>query len=370
MTAHSTSDSGVAATLQSKHLIEIFVLVITGTATTKTYRVLIDLPLACQHNAICLRRLNLPEERCIAQIIAEVPTFDGGICFDVLLDVRWNGSPCLGVYDVGVRSRGAAVGGCRYDSSSATPSSPTVSTSSSSSSALPSVNSTPTTPVRPTTPTRTKTGPVYEYQSPSRPVTLTPRWAEALHQTQGVSGAHARKIVKSPASPRRHCVAWVVFRGSTTGVFLKSLAQWPTVQAAVAGFTGAVQQGYESVSSANAAWSYYHALGYTSTTPQDGLALALESMPKPLPMDFSLVPPQRLQGRAPEDFWYVVVHGVQPGVYPTYLEMSLHTSGVSVNGYHKTGTFEEAVAHFRTAQANHETEVQSTPTGRARGGRR
>ncbi|KAJ7049324.1 hypothetical protein C8F01DRAFT_1265518 [Mycena amicta] len=222
----------------------------------------------------------------------------------------------------------------------------------------------------PTTPVRTNTGTLYAYQSPARPAAVTPRWDEALHQTQGVHGAFTQRIVDPPASPRRICGRLGRLRGSETGVFLKSAKQWPRVQAAVTGFTGAVQQGYESVASAQHAWNYYHVLGYTSKTPQDGLVLALEAMPKPLPLDFSLVAAEHLQGCAPEDSWYIIIHGVQPGVYPTYLEMSLHTSGVSVNGYHKALTFEAAVADFRAAEANKETEVRRTPSTRAGGRRR
>ncbi|KAJ7050153.1 hypothetical protein C8F01DRAFT_1092704 [Mycena amicta] len=128
-------------------------------------------------------------------------------------------------------------------------------------------------------------------------------------------------------------------------------ARRPQVQAACQGFTGAVQQGYTSVSWAKRAWDYYHALGFTSDKPQSGLALALEAMPKPLPLDLALIPAERLQGRAPDE---------------SCLETALHTSGVSVNGYHKTATFEAAVAHYRAAEAKNETEVRRVPrAGRA-----
>ncbi|KAJ7062399.1 hypothetical protein C8F01DRAFT_1252224 [Mycena amicta] len=238
-----------------------------------------------------------------------------------------------------------------------TPPSPTPpsSASTSDSSSLSSLSAT-----TPSTPVPARTGPVYAYQSPSRPLTLTPRWAEALHQTQGVGGSHVQKIVDALA-PKKKSLAYVVFRGWDTGVFLKSQGQWPNVQAAVTNFAGAVQQGYTSESSARTTWKHYHTLGYTSQDPQSGLAIALESMPTPLPLDFASIPTERLAGQAPDDSWYVVVHGVQPGVYPMFLEMALHTNGISMNGYHKTDTFEDAVAKFRAAEANGETEVRHTP---------
>ncbi|KAJ7061123.1 hypothetical protein C8F01DRAFT_1252765 [Mycena amicta] len=139
--------------------------------------------------------------------------------------------------------------------------------------------------------------------------------SQAAQNTQGVPNAQVRLVSQRPA-PRKKAVCWAVFRGSSIGVF----DRWDVAKAATTGFRLAIFQGYGDITAARRAYDYAVARGYTSTQSQDrGLALPLDLMPVSV-VTANRVDEARLLPRTPDELWYIVYQGVNPGIYPTYLE--------------------------------------------------
>ncbi|KAJ7061955.1 hypothetical protein C8F01DRAFT_1251785 [Mycena amicta] len=188
----------------------------------------------------------------------------------------------------------------------------------------------------------------YVYSSPTVPPTHTTQWSEAAHATQGVPNGHVR-LVAQEAAPRKKAVCWVVFRGRTNGVF----NSWSSVEDATRGFRFAVYQGYSVVADARRAYGYATAKGYTSTDPpQGGLPLPLAQIPASI-LDATnrIIDDSRLVPRTTDDPWYIVYQGVNPGIYPTYLEVALNTNGIPLSSHDSRPTLPEAIEAFRDAQS-------------------
>ncbi|KAJ7225331.1 hypothetical protein GGX14DRAFT_556139 [Mycena pura] len=126
---------------------------------------------------------------------------------------------------------------------------------------------------------------------------------------------------------------------------------WTKVQRATKGFRHSVQQGYPTVSQATRAYEYAQEQGWTLTVPRyHGLMLDIASVPRPLETNDPAVIGDRLDPRIPEDPWYIVYKGVNPGIFPTFLECALNTSGVKGASYDKWPTFVDALRTFNGAK--------------------
>ncbi|KAJ7060664.1 hypothetical protein C8F01DRAFT_1083660 [Mycena amicta] len=197
----------------------------------------------------------------------------------------------------------------------------------------------------------------YLYSSPTVPPTHTTEWSQAAKATQGVANGHVRLVAREPA-PRKKAVCWVVFRGRENGIF----HQWNLAEAATAGFRLAVYQGYTNVSDAERAYNYAVERRYTSTQPQaSGLALPLAQIPASMVDENNDVDEARLVPRAADDPWYIVYRGVNPGIYPTYLEVALNTNGVSLAGHDSRETLADAILAFHGAKLRGDVQVRRQP---------
>ena len=79
-----------------------------------------------------------------------------------------------------------------------------------------------------------------------------------------------------------------------------------------------MQQGFATITQAIRAFEYAQENSWTSTTSSNtGLSVDLNLVPKPLTTDDPSVVGDRLRPREPEDWWYIVYVGINPGVFPT-----------------------------------------------------
>ncbi|KAJ7066044.1 hypothetical protein C8F01DRAFT_1079734 [Mycena amicta] len=197
----------------------------------------------------------------------------------------------------------------------------------------------------------------YIFSSPTVAPTRTTEWSEAAQNTQGVRNAQVRVVSQQPAR-RKRTVCWTVFRGRTIGVF----ASWDLAQAATSGFRLAIYHGYSDLTSARQAFDYAEAHHYMATRPQDrGLPLPLDQIPTSIVTAHG-VDEARLQPRAPDDLWYIVYQGVNPGIYPTYLEAALNTNGIRLTAHDSRETLSDAITAFEQAQLSGGVVVRREPT--------
>ncbi|KAJ7046290.1 hypothetical protein C8F04DRAFT_1248539 [Mycena alexandri] len=160
----------------------------------------------------------------------------------------------------------------------------------------------------------------YAVNSPTK-VGHTVSWFEAGALTIGVrnattSGSGNRK----PRKRSGRNAAYVVFYGGEVGVF----EQWADASRSVTGHGLAIHCGFPSLAAANAALAYARTRGWTadSTDPSNTLPSASQ-----LPASY----PDNALNSTGDGMWYVVCRGIAPGVYRSWLECSLNTSGVKGN---------------------------------------
>ncbi|KAJ7716211.1 hypothetical protein B0H16DRAFT_1476912 [Mycena metata] len=158
-------------------------------------------------------------------------------------------------------------------------------------------------------------------------------WFEAGSLTQGISGASVHSVHRSRKNKPR-ASAWTVFYGGEVGVF----TDWAATQRSITGHGLAIYSGYRSKAAAEAALQYARGRGWTADSIST-LPAALSSSPATALED------NALNAGSISDLWYAVCCGIVPGVYRSYLECTLNTSGVR-------GNLEEAEAAFAQAQAD------------------
>ncbi|KAJ7062986.1 hypothetical protein B0H15DRAFT_807851 [Mycena belliarum] len=203
----------------------------------------------------------------------------------------------------------------------------------------PSSSTQPTSSAPPATPARTRptsslpSG--YIVRSPQKvgPV-LT--WFEAGSLTLGMRAASVRRGAKKhPGSHKPRSGAYAVFFGGEVGVF----EHWSDVQPRITGHGLAIYSGFKNVTAAEAALQYARSQGWTSDSspPTSDTRTHSTYTDNPLNSD-------------PNSRWYVVCRGVRPGVYHSYLECSLNTSGVPGNLCNAFDTQAEAEQAFTQAE--------------------
>ncbi|KAJ7078637.1 hypothetical protein C8R43DRAFT_965971 [Mycena crocata] len=150
---------------------------------------------------------------------------------------------------------------------------------------------------------------------------ITTSWFEAAALTQGKRGF---SVQASPQASRAHkppASAFVVFFGGDVAVFTR----WGDVQRSITGHGLAIHCGFSSVAAANEALAYARSRGWTAdSSPPEGQ----NTSPLPFPSSHDDNP---LNSDSRSTLWYAVCRGVVPGVYRSYLECSLNTSGVKGN---------------------------------------
>ncbi|KAJ7178665.1 hypothetical protein C8R43DRAFT_1118037 [Mycena crocata] len=207
----------------------------------------------------------------------------------------------------------------------------------------------PTTPkpsiARHQTPDATPT--VYQYSSPTDSGYSTRCESRYPGRTE-FCGARCPTRPKPRSVPK---AAHVVYRGSDTGVF----DNWEQAQRATTGVRFAIHQGYATRTQALAAFEWAHINGWVCKS-DSWLPIALASSDAPHPVDLTATTAPLLPARQPEDPWYIVYAGVNPGVFPTYLESALNHLGINASRHESVKTFEEAKERFLQAQKQHEVE--------------
>ncbi|KAI5824192.1 hypothetical protein K523DRAFT_253640 [Schizophyllum commune Tattone D] len=149
--------------------------------------------------------------------------------------------------------------------------------------------------------------------------------------------------------------AYAVFIGRQTGVFVS----WSVHDCAsqVQGVRHNSYKGYESVSLAQAAFDAARSRGLTFACGMNILsvfrvAVRVRLLPSDLPLCLAFLDDDTsiaMSGGERQQFWYVVYRGSQPGVYRTYHEVVLATTGL-IGAEHKSyREREDAIEAFAEA---------------------
>ncbi|KAJ6459357.1 hypothetical protein C8R47DRAFT_1226632 [Mycena vitilis] len=224
-----------------------------------------------------------------------------------------------------------------------------------------------TTPPRPTAPAPTTSTPPpptptrgkYYFESPTKRG-YTDSWATAGAATQGVAGAHVQSLQKSKSKKRKpKSAAYAVFCGRNPGVF----PSWPLAAKSTQGASGSIYRGYPTVPEADAAFEYAKARSWTrvcSSRPSSPSHAPIASVP--LPCEESARPNPLHGSETIDQTWYVVYHGISPGVYHSILEALLNTVGVPNQRYEAVTGKAEAFRKYRAALGQRETTSAAPPS--------
>ncbi|KAJ7429177.1 hypothetical protein B0H11DRAFT_2266724 [Mycena galericulata] len=198
----------------------------------------------------------------------------------------------------------------------------------------------PPTPDQPllATPSLTPTT-LYRFSSPTKSA-YTEHWSEAAHASQA-----ADTTVRAVRKPRKKRTK-----------NLKKAAE--EVEDATSGFRFAIHKGYSSRETAVAAFHHAVSNAWTSTAA-DWTSLPVSLTRAPLPIaDATTFPLPQVATRNPQDPWYVVYAGINPGIFATTVECSLNVLGIQNAVHESVPTFSEAQAKFGRAQRRGEVSVQ------------
>ncbi|KAJ7863695.1 hypothetical protein B0H13DRAFT_1899467 [Mycena leptocephala] len=220
---------------------------------------------------------------------------------------------------------------------------------------------TPQTPRRPATS-------VYEFESPTRSGCTT-QWRVSTHlfmrslltiwmtQVRGLL-LLTRVVAKTPWVPkaaRKKNRAFVVFFGRAPDVY----HSWygPTgAEIQVKHVSHAVFQGYSSLKEAQAAFAYARERSWIgvrdsrSPSPTGPPLRAIPTIPLPLASDTTPHNPLH-SAKASAPKWHVVYAGITPGIYSSFLECYLNTTGLRTASYQSAASRLEAIQLWCTAEA-------------------
>ncbi|KAJ7712635.1 hypothetical protein B0H16DRAFT_1479259 [Mycena metata] len=191
-------------------------------------------------------------------------------------------------------------------------------------------------------------GPIIPTAPPPSPPILCPT---SSPPPQPATRQHIpRSLSVRSAKPR----AYTVFRGRSIGVF----DHWPQAERAVSGIRFGVHQGYSTRERADAAFALAQANGWTYRGDA-WMATAVASSEAPLPVtdEAGRCTSESLFLRGPADPWYIVYAGVNPGIFPTFVECALNVLGICGSVHEKAPTFAVARTRFEGARERGEVRV-------------
>ncbi|KAJ7240103.1 hypothetical protein C8J57DRAFT_1527833 [Mycena rebaudengoi] len=166
----------------------------------------------------------------------------------------------------------------------------------------------------------------YVYQSPARQG-VTADWSLAGSASQGVPHGHVHTVQKKVKKPRQNAGAYVVFHGIRPAV----CSTWAEAKALTSGVSNSIHRSYRTLTEANAAFQYAQDRGWTRSCNSQSPAAAIRVLPIPMIESDSANP---LHGDdVLDNQWFVVYHGITPGVYQSLLEALLNTTGISASVY-------------------------------------
>ncbi|KAJ7266202.1 hypothetical protein C8J57DRAFT_1511138 [Mycena rebaudengoi] len=146
----------------------------------------------------------------------------------------------------------------------------------------------------------------------------------AGNTSQGVAHGSVQNLVKTK-KPRRKKAAYVVFHGLRPAV----CSTWAETRQAQAAFEYAQDRGWTRVCNGRAAEAAICIL--------------------PTPMLSSELPNPLHGNEALGNEWYIVYHGITPGVYQSLLEALLNTGGVRASLYEGIPNKEDAIDSYQRA---------------------
>ncbi|KAJ7849476.1 hypothetical protein B0H13DRAFT_1906154 [Mycena leptocephala] len=161
---------------------------------------------------------------------------------------------------------------------------------------------------------------IYHFESPTRRGCTT-EWSVAGSATQGVAHAHVHAVQTGARRQKTSKAAYVVFCGLRVGAFMT----WRETSHLVTRVRNSIYRGYPSVAEAHAAFDYASARSWVRVSGAPAVA-AIPQLPQPTHGADRTNP---LNGNVSgSDRWYIVYHGITPGVYRSHLECQLNTLGV------------------------------------------
>ncbi|KAJ6487670.1 hypothetical protein C8R45DRAFT_1097566 [Mycena sanguinolenta] len=206
-------------------------------------------------------------------------------------------------------------------------------------------SSSPEPPHTPSKPQVAKSTPLKPTPTPARYAMNSPAksgyvatWFEVRTLTQGVPGVSVRSVVCTRRTREGGARAYAVFYGKEVGVF----EDWNNAAKSTTGHL-AIHAGFPSLSSATAALEYAREKGWTGDSAPPANC---PQTPLPIPSSYEDNP---LNSRSTTNGWYVVCRGIAPGVYRSWLEYSLNTTGLKGNLYNMFQTRAEAEDTFLEA---------------------
>ncbi|KAJ7895678.1 hypothetical protein B0H13DRAFT_1624304, partial [Mycena leptocephala] len=142
-----------------------------------------------------------------------------------------------------------------------------------------------------------------------------------------------------------------VFYGRVPGVY----EDWEVAQPLVSGVSSAIYQGYPTLALAQAAYDYARERGWTRVCPAPPSAQrrshVVRAMELPTPTGLLDGPnPLHVSSRGRKK-WYIVYVGITPGVYQSFLECNLNTSGLRGATHESCTSKVVAVARYQEALA-------------------
>ncbi|KAJ7043430.1 hypothetical protein C8F04DRAFT_1175263 [Mycena alexandri] len=176
---------------------------------------------------------------------------------------------------------------------------------------------------------------------PERPI-VTTSWFEAGSISHSVAQSTVRRMDSPRRSRKPRSAAYAVFYGGAVGAF----TDWTRVSASITGHGVAIYSGFSSLEEAQAAFDYARAKGWTADAPSYTIPQALPPAPLPLPSSYDRNP---LNSGGTHELWYAVCRGIVPGVYRSWLECSLNTTGIKGNMCNSFATRELAEKAYASA---------------------
>ncbi|KAJ7633590.1 hypothetical protein DFH06DRAFT_1337076 [Mycena polygramma] len=212
--------------------------------------------------------------------------------------------------------------------------------------------------------TTTGTGPLYRFGSPSASG-YTSHWDEAAEHSQGVPHGHVSRVSPRPKRRTGGSKGYAVFFGVKPGAYKTWDETWPLVD----GVPGNLYQSYPNFDMAGEAFVYACERGWTRICLSPGApSRPMVSTPAPIPwlpqpiglLDAANPLHTGTTGSASRGHrWYVVYHGITPGVYQSSLECGLNTVGVSGARHDSWDCKEVAIAKYQHALAEGRVKVVS-----------
>ncbi|KAJ7433175.1 hypothetical protein B0H11DRAFT_2259699 [Mycena galericulata] len=158
---------------------------------------------------------------------------------------------------------------------------------------------------------------------------------------------------ESPRKKKKKLAAYAVFYGRRAGVYTEWFGP-AGAEAQVRGVPYSLYQGYATASQAQAAFEYAHQRSWVSS-PSNASSPSIPTLPIPQAPRSLMSNP--LHGGILVPKWHIVYAGINPGIYPSYLECALNTLGLPSAEYESAATLEEAEARWHEATRTGRTRV-------------